>query len=246
VSSKRTAHFQELAQSYSLLTQTHAALGEDAPGMQPLLLLRPIAAEVRLCGPAIGALSPMEGAADPIIIEKGAGGDDLCLDGEIPRPFHLAEIRRAPRTHQGLQPALPLGTHDLDLEVTATRRSAGMVRGSARGQSARVGPAENRKAPGSRLECPHGGPPVFDNQKAVRSQPARLLPSDGPVGQGSAEAVSCAAGSAPVWLQETARDVQRSVDVKLTFIFPDLMEADVLGVTDEPGALVIQGGVPLF
>jgi hypothetical protein len=35
----------------------------------------------------------MEGAADPIIVEIGAGGDDLCLDGEITRPFHLAEIR---------------------------------------------------------------------------------------------------------------------------------------------------------
>jgi hypothetical protein len=35
----------------------------------------------------------MQGAADPIIIEIGAGGDDLGLDGEIARPFHLAEIR---------------------------------------------------------------------------------------------------------------------------------------------------------
>jgi hypothetical protein len=40
--------------------------------------------------------------------------------------------------------------------------------------------------------------------------------------------------------------VQRGIDVEFTLIFPDIMEADVLSVTDEPGGLVIQGGVPLF
>jgi hypothetical protein len=40
--------------------------------------------------------------------------------------------------------------------------------------------------------------------------------------------------------------VQRGIDVELTLIFPDVIEADVLSVTDEPGGLVIQGGVPLF
>jgi hypothetical protein len=40
--------------------------------------------------------------------------------------------------------------------------------------------------------------------------------------------------------------VQRGIDVELTLIFPDIIEADVLSVPDEPGGLVIQGGVPLF
>jgi hypothetical protein len=40
--------------------------------------------------------------------------------------------------------------------------------------------------------------------------------------------------------------VQRGIDVELTLIFPDIIEADVLSVTDEPGGLMIQGGVPLL
>jgi hypothetical protein len=214
--------------------------------MQPLLLLRPLAAEVRLCGPAIRPLPPMQGAADPILVEIGAGGNDLCLDGEIARPFHLAEIRRTARTHQGLQPVLPLGTHNLDLEVAATRRPTGIVRGSARGQSARIGRGENRKTTGGRRECPDGGPPVFDDEKLVPAQLARLLPSDWSAGRGSSEAIGGAAGGAPLCLQEAAGDVERGINVKLTLIFPDVIEADVLGVTNEPGGLVIQGGVPLF
>jgi hypothetical protein len=121
-----------------------------------------------------------------------------------------------------------------------------MIRGSARGQSARVGGGENRKATGRGREGADSRPPVFDNEKSVATQPARLLPSKGPAWRGSGEAVGCTAGGAPVWLQETARDVQRGIDVELALIFPDIMEADVLSMTDEPGGLVIQGGVPLF
>jgi len=211
-----------------------------------LLLLRPFAAEVRLCRPAVGALSPMQGTADPIIIKIGAGGDDLCFDREIPRPFHLAEIRWAPGTHQGLQPALPLGTHDLDLEVAAAGSPAGIVRGSARGQRTRVGRAENGEAVAGKRECPEGSPPALDNEKSILTQLARLLPANGPAWRGSREAVGGAAGGASVWLQETARDVQRGVDVELPLILPDIIEADVLSVTDEPSGLVIQRGVPLF
>jgi hypothetical protein len=40
--------------------------------------------------------------------------------------------------------------------------------------------------------------------------------------------------------------VERGIDVELTPVFPEVIEADVLSVTDEPSGLVIQGGVPFF
>jgi hypothetical protein len=40
--------------------------------------------------------------------------------------------------------------------------------------------------------------------------------------------------------------VQHRIDVKLTLVFPYIVEADVLSVSDQPGGFVIQGGVTLF
>src|SRR4051812_5060105 len=102
--------------------------------MQSLLLFRPVTAQIWFCGPPVGTLPPVQRAADPVIIEVGAGGDDLRLDGIVACAFHLAEIRGAARTHQGLQPPLPFGTHDLDLEIAATSRTAGVISCAAGGQ----------------------------------------------------------------------------------------------------------------
>jgi hypothetical protein len=88
----------------------------------------------------------MQGTADPVFIEECAGGDDLCLDGEIAGAFHLAEIWRPTGPHQCLEPPLPLGTHDLYLEIPAAGGAPGIVCGTAGRQSAWIGALEDGKA----------------------------------------------------------------------------------------------------
>jgi hypothetical protein len=40
--------------------------------------------------------------------------------------------------------------------------------------------------------------------------------------------------------------VQHSIDVELAFVFPDVVEGDVLSMPEEPGGFVIEGGIPLL
>ena len=57
--------------------------------------------------------------SDPVVVEVGAGGDDLSLDREVASPFHLAEIGFLASPDQRLEALFPGGAHDLDLEVAA-------------------------------------------------------------------------------------------------------------------------------
>jgi hypothetical protein len=40
--------------------------------------------------------------------------------------------------------------------------------------------------------------------------------------------------------------MEHGVYVQLSLVLPDVIEADVLGVPDQPGGLMIQGGVSLL
>src|SRR4051812_26600851 len=98
--------------------------------MKPLLLLGPNTTEIRLGRSSIRTLPAMQGATNTVVVEVGTSRNDLGFDREVTGALHLAEIRRPARTHQGLQPALALRAHDLNLEVTATRCPARMIGGA--------------------------------------------------------------------------------------------------------------------
>src|SRR5690349_15830966 len=113
--------------------------------MQALLLLRPVTAEVGFRRATVGTLAAMEGAANPVFIQIIACRNDLGLQREVTGPLHLAEIRRSPRAHQGLETPLPFGAHDLDLEIAAAGRSPGVVCRAAWGRGTRVCPVDDRE-----------------------------------------------------------------------------------------------------
>jgi hypothetical protein len=99
--------------------------------MQVLPLGRPFTAQVWLGWAAIGPAAAMQAAANPIVVEVPTSRDDLGLDGEVAGAFHFAEIRRAARSHQGLQLPLALRAHDLDLKVPAAGGPTQIVGGTA-------------------------------------------------------------------------------------------------------------------
>ena len=76
--------------------------------MKPLILGRPVAAQVGLGWTPIGPGAPVEATANPVVIQIAAGGNDLGLDREVSCAFHLAEIRRTAGPHQGLEALLAL------------------------------------------------------------------------------------------------------------------------------------------
>src|SRR3990172_8222611 len=65
--------------------------------------VRPIRAYERLGGHPVRPDPAVQRAADPIILEVPAGGDDLALDDVGANALGLAQVRRAPRQEQGLQ-----------------------------------------------------------------------------------------------------------------------------------------------
>jgi hypothetical protein len=58
---------------YANSARTRAPPREDAPWMQPSLLLGPITAQIRLCWPAVASFKAMQTAGNAIIIKISAG-----------------------------------------------------------------------------------------------------------------------------------------------------------------------------
>src|SRR6185312_5181040 len=154
--------------------RAHSTAGENTAGVQRVFLRRPIATQVRLGRTAIRPPALVQGTTDAIVVEIPAGRDYLRLDGVVPRTFHLAEIRGAARTHQGLQFALPIGAHNLDLEVAAACRPPQVVGRPTRGQSAGVTTGQDGKPSGSGGQVANLLPPVLYHHETITLQLTRL------------------------------------------------------------------------
>jgi hypothetical protein len=190
----------------------------------------------------------MKSAPDSVFVQVSTGGDHLGLNREIPGSLHLAEIRGTARPHQGLQPPLLSGTHDLDLKIAAAGRTAEVISGPAGCQGARVGAVEYWKAPGRR-RCTQGsdrGPAVLYNQEPVSTELARLVWRGVPPWRRALKSVRGAPDGGTIPVQVPAGDVKDRIDVELALILPDVGERNVLRVTDEPGCLMIQRCGALF
>jgi hypothetical protein len=184
----------------------------------------------------------MQAAADPIVVEVPAGGDDLGLDGEVAGSFYFAEIRRPARTHQGLQPPLPLGTHDLHLKIAAAGSSPKIIRSPAGGEGARVSGAEYGKAVGRQRKRPNCGSAVLHDHKAIAIQSAGLFGPVGSPGNRPLETVGGTLSRGALVMQISAGNPQHRVHVQLALILPEVVKRDVLSVSDEPGGLMVEGG----
>jgi hypothetical protein len=184
----------------------------------------------------------MQAAANPIVVEVPTGGDDLGLDREVSSPFHFAEIRRAAGSHQSLQLPLALSAHDLDLEVPAAGRATQIVGSTAWGQRTRVTAIEDWEAAGRLRQASNRGSAVLHNQKAVPRESAGLFPFVRPAGSRPSVAVRHTLGTGSIPTQVSAGDMQHRVDVEFSLILPQVVEADVLRVADEPGCFMVERG----
>ena len=139
------------------------------------------------------------------------------------------------------------GTHDFDLEVAAAGRPAGVIRGPAWGGRAWVpGRLEDRELAARKPGFAGHEPHVVHNAEAVVTQQARLRWLRSSAGGGTAKTVSGTSRRAVSDLQVAAGDVEHGIDVEVPFTFPEVTERDLLGMSQQPGRLVIEGRAPFF
>jgi hypothetical protein len=87
---------------------------------------------------------------------------------------------------------------------------------------------------------------IIHDPELITSQLARLRRS-GPVVRGAPlEAVSGTAGRAILHHEIPAGDVEDGIDVEVALVPPELAERDLLGMPEQPGCFMIEGGRPFF
>ena len=79
-----------------------------------------------------------------------------------------------------------------------------------------------------------------DHHESVVAELEWLRGAPRAVGRRPLESIGSAAGGVPFLVQEFARDVEDRFDVEIAFALPQLMEVDVLGMTEQPRGLVIE------
>jgi hypothetical protein len=242
----RTANWAGFAHLRSSWNCMHSPAREYTSGVEVPLLRGPFAAQVGLGWPAVSPTAIVESAGDTIIIQVPAGRDHLSLDGEVSCPFHLAEIRRAAGTHQGLQLALAFGAHDLDLQVSAAGSTTEVIGSPAGGHCAGIAGTQHRQAARGRWKLANGPSAILDNEEAIAVEATRLGPFSRTPRSPAGKAVSCALSLGSVPTQVAAGYVKHSVHVQFALVLPEIVKADVLGVSQKPGGLVIEGGCALL
>ncbi len=223
---------------------------EHTTRVKTLVLGGPFAAEVRFGRPAVRPNPTVKAAAYPIIVQEPAGGDNLRFDGKVTRTLYLAEIRRPARSHQCFQAAFPPRAHDLYLQIAAARGAPPVVRGPARREGTGVLCLHNGKARAAgrrrRWKRSAHSTAVLHHHEAVTFQPSPLLGLIHAPGRWTAETMGATLGKDALLPQISAAYVKHSVYVQLPFVLPDLRKRYVLGVANEPGGFMIQGGRSLF
>lgn len=192
----------------------------------------------------------MQGAVLPGFIKVVAGRDHLGLERLGRFPADLAEVGRLPRPHQGLEVRVGLVAQDLYLEVPAARRPPAVVSRLTRGDRARVLAIEricleDRQAPGREGEFQRRLGTPGNHQEAVPAQAPRLRPARGGCRRRARESMGPTGAEPPAPLQVPAPDMEHRVDQEVAVPGPQVTEADVLGVPQQPGGLMIAAGGPL-
>ena len=93
-----------------------------------------------------------------------------------------------------------------------------------------------------RPKCSRHQPFPFHYAEPVFPQTAELRPVWRPSGWRAFESMNPATGRHAIFSQITAGYVEHGVHVEIILVGPRLAEADLLGVPQQPGCFVIEGG----
>ena len=220
--------------------------GKDAAGVENLFLGRPVKAEVRFGGPAIGPHPAMQSASDSARLEVAAGRDHLDPDREFTLAFDLAQVGRLAGPYERFEPLLPGRAHDLHLQIPAAGGAALVVRRLARGSLAGVLRCDDRECVphrGGREEPPRDQLAPLNHPEPILAQLTRLDVSW--VGwQAPGESVGAAGGRAVgPGFQEAAADMQEGIRIEVAAVFPESQKCDIARMAHQPGGFMVQGFV---
>lgn len=184
----------------------------------------------------------MKAAGPACIVEVPAGGDGLGFKGVFRLAGDLAEVGGEPGADQGFEPGVLPGAENLNLEIPATGRPPLVVGSGAWGNSAGViSRFEYRQAPGLGWQNPLDLDAVLHHNESVAAQPSWRGRAAGRLWRGSTEPV-CPAGGDPPCLEpkKPAADMKDGVHQQFARPAAEGAESHVLGVTQQPGGLVVQ------
>jgi hypothetical protein len=185
----------------------------------------------------------MERAGHPVVLQVATGGDHLHVQGELSAPLDLTEIRRPAGPHQSLQLAVALGTHDLDLQISAAGGAATVVGGTAGCAGAGVLAPEHRKGmagSGWRREGPGDQALGLDQLEPVPAEPARLFPAPARATRGPPVAEQSALLCPPIGAEVATGHMEDRFHVQIPLAPPEIAERDALSMAPQPGGLVVE------
>jgi hypothetical protein len=218
---------------------------EDAPGVEPLPVIRPGTAQIGFRRSAIGPVPTVKGAAGARLVQEATRGDHFRLQGVFVLPADLAQVGRKPRSHQSFEPLVGSVTEDFHLEIPAACRSPLVVGGGARSDRAGVDRGEvsleDWQSAGGGQRHHRRELMVLHDQKLRLAQLTRLK---GPPRRGREcppEAMRGAAARFLAWqtLQVPAANVESGIDEQIHPADAEIPKADPLRVSQQPSGLVI-------
>ena len=217
---------------------------EDAARVQTLPLRGPFAAQIGLGWAPIRPLSTVERAVLPGAVQIAAGGDHLRLDCILGLAGDFAEIRGLSRPDEALEAGIGPRAQDFDLQVTATGRAPFVVGGGTGGNGAGVNFFQLYDREGARRK---GQPQAHhflagDDPEVISADSPGLCPTAASWGHWAKVTVGGTSGGS--WgisgLQVAAPHVEHRVDHQVAALGPELGEADLGGVAQEPCGFMIE------
>jgi hypothetical protein len=179
--------------------------------------------------------------------EKATGRDDFDDDLFVILPFGLAQVGSLSVANQGLEQWLLRAAADVELNIPAAGGTLRVIRSAAWRGRARIGVLGERKRTfrgrgWSEMQALES--PAFDDGEPVGAEAARGRGVRSPADT-ALETVRRAPAPAPVVTggEEAAGDVDARVAPEFALALEDGAELDALGMSEEPGRIVILVGV---
>ena len=214
--------------------------------MQAGAFLRPLRTHYRLGWSTIRSGSPVKVAAARLG-EKATRRDDFDDNLLVIFAFGLAQVGSLAVADQRFEQRLLRAAADVELNIPAAGGASLVIRGAARRGRARIGVRGERKRAFRRggwsevqaLESPalDDGEPVGAEAASSRGARSRADAAFEPVCRAPAHPTIVTGG------EEAARDVDARVAPEFALALEDGAELDALGMSEEPGRIVILVGV---
>lgn len=219
---------------------------ENAARMQAFPVVRPLAAQLGLSGPAVRSFSTVQGAIRALIVQEPARGDHLRFERILSLPANLTQIGRLSRADQRLKGGLVAVAEDLNLEITAAGGAASMIGGGTGGNRAGIGAirllVHHREAAWRKRQALGHQLVALDDQEAIAAELAWLIGPAGLGRQGTREPMNRASSPNVLPLfQVPAADMKCGVHEKGDTLATKIPKTDTVRVTEQPGRLVVDG-----